>query len=233
MPDTKVQERGKIFSLLASKNPVVIGIDEAGTGALAGPVVAGVVVSATGWQHRLVRDSKQFARTNKSTAHERRIKVVETIIKPQVFYWGYAVLSAEAIDSIGIRNAWVKCLHALVSECLKYYPEATVVIDGNADPGLTLPNLILLPKADILVSAVSAASIIAKTERDKMMIELDGLYGMYQFKKHKGYGTAEHLKAIEQYGPCPIHRQSYKPVREATEAWQTRQQRLETPDLMP
>lgn len=191
----------------------VIGIDEVGYGALAGPLVIGGVVSPAGWTHPLLRDSKAF--DGGTEQKERaRIKVLQELAKseredPSATFYLHSTPSEE-VDRIGVGAARLQAFEAVARAALDGIPEGSglVVIDGN----LRVPGLehACLPKADSFVPQVSAASIVAKVHRDTEMRLLDAQYPGYLFAKHKGYGSTEHQNAILRLGLCPLHRRSYK-----------------------
>jgi ribonuclease HII len=183
----------------------VAGVDEAGRGALAGPVVAGAVVAD--WRQRLpwhgkVRDSKQLTRP----ARER---LYATILADTLSV-GVGVVSSEEIDRIGIAAA---SRHAmlLALESLSVVPQY-VLIDW-----FTLPALRIrqegVPGGDARCLSIACASIVAKVARDRMMDDLDHTYTAYGFASHKGYGTSAHLVLLRKHGVSPIHRMSFRPVR--------------------
>lgn len=228
------EERARIQSLLASRSPWVIGIDEVGMGALAGPVAVGAVVTRVGWAHELVKDSKKFSDGRKATAHQKRLQVLEEIIKPQAeFYYSVKMTSLE-LDELGIRGAWLRCLWAVSTRCLKFFPDAVVVVDGDSIGAVPTPKVLAIPKGDSLVPAVSAASILAKVERDKVMHMAHGIFPAYNFLSNVGYGTKDHMVALEEHGPSPIHRRSYDPIRRLEARWRkTKQPASEMPGSMP
>lgn len=179
----------------------ICGIDEAGRGPLAGPVVAAAVILPAKGRPKGLDDSKQL------TA-EAREKLAEKIRK--VGLVGVGVASVEEIDSLNILRA----SHLAMRRAFEALPQTPVaaLIDGNMAPDLPCPVEWVID-GDALVPLISAASIIAKVERDRMMNELCGQYPGYAFSKHKGYGTPEHQDALKRLGPCAIHRRSFKPVQ--------------------
>ncbi len=214
-------EAARLRSLLASRSEFVIGIDEVGMGALAGPVAVGAVVTRVSWVHELVKDSKKFSDGKKSTAHEKRIKVLEEIIKPQVEFFFHVKMTSHDLDKYGIREAWMRCLWQVSTKCLKFFPDAIVVVDGDFTGAVPTTKALAIPKGDSLVAAVSAASILAKVERDKTMHLAHEIYPAYCFNSNMGYGTSDHMVALEEHGPSPIHRRSYEPIKSMEAKWQT------------
>jgi len=219
---TKVddQEIARVRYLLASRSEWVIGIDEVGMGALAGPVAVGAVVAKLGWAHERVKDSKVYTSGKKATAHEKRLEVLEEIIKPQVEFYCHVKMTSQEIDEFGIQEAWNRCLWVVSTKCLRVRPEAVVVVDGPNAGSVPTPNALAIPQADGLVPAVSAASVLAKVERDRVMHLAHEIYPEYDFLSNVGYGTERHMLALGQHGPCPIHRRSYAPVKKALREWQ-------------
>ena len=169
------------------------GIDEAGRGPLAGPLVmSGVILNApiTG-----LNDSKKLT--------EKKRESLFDIIRENSTYH-IVRFDAAQIDELGISA----CLAAGLREIMAAIPEADYLYDGNSTFGVS--GLATLVKADALIPEVSAASILAKVTRDREMIELSPLYPHYGFAQHKGYGTAMHIEEIRQHGECKIHRKSFK-----------------------
>jgi ribonuclease HII len=179
----------------------ICGIDEAGRGPLAGPVVAAAVILPRRGRPRGLDDSKQLtAETREELALAiRRVGVV-----------AIGVASVEEIDTLNILHA----AHLAMQRAFAALPEQPVaaIVDGNMAPELPCPVECVID-GDVIVPIVSAASIIAKVERDRMMNELCALYPGYLFSKHKGYATPEHQEALRRLGPCAIHRRSFKPVQ--------------------
>ncbi|MES1199610.1 MAG: ribonuclease HII [Pseudomonadota bacterium] len=183
----------------------ICGIDEAGRGPLAGPVVAAAVILPRRGRPKGLDDSKQL------TAEARE----ELALKIRAIgIVGVGVASVEEIDTLNIlRASHLAMVRAF--EALSEVPVAALV-DGNMAPELPCPVECVVD-GDVIVPIVSAASIIAKVERDRIMTELCLQYPGYAFSKHKGYGTPEHQRALAQLGPCAIHRMSFKPVQDARE----------------
>ena len=179
----------------------IAGVDEAGRGPLAGPVVAAAVILKKGAKLKYVNDSKQLS-------EKQREKALEEIKKHAVSI-SIAVSSVEEIDRINIYRATREAMHSAIDK-LSIKPEF-VLIDAMPME-MAIPSLSII-KGDTLSISIAAASIVAKTTRDQYMIEMDKLFPEYQFKKHKGYGTKEHLDLLKLYGPTPIHRKSYEPIK--------------------
>ena len=187
---------------------LVCGIDEAGRGPWAGPVTAAAVI--LGKDHGIsgLTDSKKLS--------EKKREQFEPIIKSQAVAWGLGWASPEEIDALNIRQATHLAMRRAV-EALQLQPSYALV-DGNDMPsGLGCKGETII-KGDLKEPAISAASILAKTARDRLLVEFDSTYPGYGFAGHKGYGTAAHAEALAQLGPCPLHRMSFAPVRKAADA---------------
>lgn len=180
--------------------PGYAGVDEAGRGPLAGPVYAAAVILPERFRLPGLNDSKQL------TAEER-IELAEEI-KVQSC-WSIASASVEEIDRINILWATMLAMRRAIESLDQ--PPAGILIDGNRVPeGFSAEAVV---KGDAKVACIAAASILAKTERDRVMIELAGEYPEYGFDRHFGYSTPEHFKALEVHGPCAIHRRSFAPCK--------------------
>ncbi|MFH1879138.1 MAG: ribonuclease HII [Candidatus Omnitrophota bacterium] len=178
---------------------VVAGIDEAGRGPLAGPVVASaVIVRDTAFDER-IDDSK------KMTQKMRERAFLEILEKCDV---GIGIAGVEEIDGLNIFNATLLAMKRAIFE-LKSIPDH-LLIDGKMRIPVDQPQVFLIKGESVSVS-IACASIIAKVYRDSLMTDLDTMYPQYGFAKHKGYGTREHMDAIRKNGLCPIHRQSFGP----------------------
>lgn len=187
------------------------GVDEAGRGAWAGPVSAAAVILPTNphIQESLsgVCDSKQM------TPRERGIWA--EIIMQKAFIWAVATASSREIDEIGILPATRLAMKRAISQ-LTPAPEH-LLVDAVRLLEFAIPQTSLI-KGDSLVLSIAAASVLAKTYRDGLMLDLDRDFPVYGFARHKGYGTVVHQQALAEYGPCPEHRFSYAPVRAAAAA---------------
>ena len=193
-----VQER-----LLASCGyNLIAGVDEAGRGPLAGPVVVGAVILPIGCHLPLINDSKKLSAKQREELYH--------LIKEVAIDVQYTVIDKETIDQVNIYQATILGMYHTIHQ-LTPQPDA-VLIDAVPLSDLVMPSVSLIG-GDAISASIGAASIIAKVERDRIMLELDEQFPQYGFAKHKGYGTAEHMKALEQYGPCPMHRQSFEPIK--------------------
>ncbi|SMB93876.1 RNase HII [Desulfonispora thiosulfatigenes DSM 11270] len=179
----------------------IVGIDEAGRGPLAGPVVAAAVILPPFFLLEGLDDSKKVS-------EKKRIMLAEEI-KNVAIAWSVALVDEKIIDKLNILEATRHAMKTAL-DSLKVSPDF-VLVDGEANPLITLPQKGII-KGDLNSASIAAASILAKTYRDKLMKNYDKIYPEYGFKVHKGYGTAVHLAALKKYGPCPIHRDSFAPV---------------------
>lgn len=181
---------------------LVAGVDEAGRGPLAGPVVVGAVILPPDCRLKGLDDSKKL------TADQR--EELYDAIKSAAVAVSHAVIGVDDIDSINIYQATVRGMYAAVAG-LAPSPDA-VLVDAVPLRALPVPHQAIID-GDALSASIAAASIIAKVERDRMMYAFDREYPGYGFARHKGYATPEHLAALRRLGPCAIHRQSFAPVR--------------------
>lgn len=182
---------------------LVAGIDEAGRGPLAGPVVAAACILPTRFSILGIDDSKKLT-------PEKRAHLFQKITShPQVIY-GVGIVSVEVIDEINILQATIQAMLNAVN-CLKNQPHL-LLVDGLQLPHASIPCQKIIG-GDALSLCIAAASIIAKETRDRLMIELDRQWPQYGFAIHKGYGTPKHVEALSQFGPCPLHRKSFAPVK--------------------
>ncbi len=181
----------------------VAGIDEAGRGPLAGPVVAAAVILPEGFEADGLNDSKKL-----SPARREKLHALITAEGSGVV-WGLARVEPEDIDSINILKATHRAM-ALAAQSLGVVPSMTL-IDGLPVTGFPYPFRAIV-KGDLKSMSIAAASILAKVDRDRIMLEYAKIYPQYGFERHKGYGTKFHLESLKNYGPCEIHRQSFAPV---------------------
>ena len=179
------------------------GIDEAGRGPLAGPVVAAAVVLDPNRPINGLADSKALK-------HEIRVSL-KNEIQDRSFGWALGFASVEEIDELNILQATLLAMRRAVINL--GVPLDMALVDGNADPGLDCPTKTIV-RGDTKVAAISAASILAKVARDNLMVSASKDYPEYGFDRHKGYGTREHIFALKQYGPSKLHRRTFAPVRD-------------------
>jgi len=188
---------------------LVIGIDGVGLGALAGPIIIAAVVMERDQTIKGVRDSKKVSKN-------RRIDLVHDIDQ-QSLYWIMAQSSSKSIDKYGIRTCNLMCMKWCAKIAMKLYPDALVIVDGTDPvPDIAMSKQRVVIKGDDKFMSVGAASIMAKVQRDKYMVSLSTEWPAYLFHDHKGYGTRDHIHALNKYGPCPEHRMSYEPVKRAS-----------------
>jgi len=177
-----------------------VGCDEAGRGCLAGPVVAAAVWLPEKYDLPNLTDSKVVRKKDRD--------ILRTMIEDQAISFGIGICSPEEIDELNILWASVRAMHKAL-EKIKGTPEI-ILVDGNRfKPFKNWPHRTVV-KGDALVAAISAASILAKTERDRIMEEYHEIYPQYHWKKNMGYPTMEHREAIQQYGVSQIHRKSFR-----------------------
>ena len=194
MPNNLI-ERG-----LGWPQKLIAGIDEAGRGPWAGPVVSAAVILNEKNIPDGLNDSKKLS-------EKKRLSLFSSIYNFHSV--GVGISSIEEIDTMNVLQATFLSMSRAVND-LNPQPEH-VLVDGNLDPGLDFKTDCIV-KGDSASLSIAAASIIAKVTRDNLMIELDGEYPYYCWKKNKGYGTSEHRKALEVYGPCKYHRKSFSPI---------------------
>lgn len=188
----------------------IAGVDEVGRGCLAGPVVAAAVILDPNCPIKGLRDSKKLSAKKRDELAQE--------IKEKALAWSVAAMGPEVIDKINILQATLEAMKAAV-EKLPVEPDF-VQVDGNKLPKWKWLSEAVV-KGDDKVEWISAASIIAKTTRDGYMCKIAELYPQYGFEHHVGYGTAEHIKALKAYGPTPIHRKTFAPVREVIDGLST------------
>ena len=180
------------------------GCDEAGRGPLAGPVVAAAVILPEGYSNPLLNDSKQLT--------ERRRDKLRVEIEREAAAWAVAVVEPEEIDRLNILHASTHAMCVAVQQ-LSQRPEF-LLIDGNRFYNETDIPYECIVKGDAKYMSIAAASILAKTHRDELMVQLHEQYPQYGWDRNKGYPTAEHYQAIEEYGPTPYHRRSFNLYRQ-------------------
>ena len=181
---------------------LVAGVDEAGRGPLAGPVVAAAVILDPANGIPGLDDSKRLS--------PQRREALEREIRERAVSYALARVDVDVIDAINILQATMRAMRDAVSR-LDPAPDR-VLVDGNRCPHLPYPVRAVV-RGDASVAAISAASILAKVARDREMIEMDRRYPEYGFARHKGYGTRTHRSALLRFGPSPIHRLSFAPVK--------------------
>ncbi len=189
---------------LTEGHEFIAGVDEAGRGPLAGPVVTAAVILPSGLELAGLDDSKRINRNLRETLF--------TQIQSTAISWCIEVVGPLEIDRVNILKATLAGMQIAV-EKLDPAPSLTLV-DGNRVPKMS-GEVHAIVGGDHWVPAISAASILAKVTRDRLMREYHAQFPAYGFDRHKGYPTAEHLNRLREHGPCPIHRRSFAPVREA------------------
>ncbi len=181
----------------------ITGVDEAGRGPLAGPVVAAACVIPEDVLIEGINDSKQLTPS-------LREMLYETIISDETIDYGIGIAEAPKIDEINILRATFEAMIAAIA-ALSNSPDY-LLVDGLHLPTQGVPGLAIV-EGDGKSQSIAAASILAKVTRDRIMLKFHEEWPMYGFNQHKGYGTAGHLEAIHKYGPCPIHRMSFEPLK--------------------
>ena len=176
----------------------ICGVDEAGRGPLAGPVVAGAVILPRGCRIMYINDSKQLS--------EKKREELYDIILEQALSWSVGYASPERIDEINILQATYEAMREAVAG-LNPGPDI-LLNDAVTIPGIPIPQVPII-KGDAKSITIGAASILAKVTRDRMMLQYDQLYPEYGFSGNKGYGSAGHVEALKNHGPSPIHRRSF------------------------
>ena len=180
----------------------IAGIDEAGRGALAGPVVAAAVVLPEKFRHRRLNDSKQLA-------PELREQIYSELVSDPQVRWTVGIVDSVEIDRINILRASHRAMRLAIEALID--PPNHVLIDGLPVIPFPLPQTAII-EGDCISLSIAAASVIAKVTRDRMMRDFCAHFPQYCFGQHKGYGTELHLLKLYEFGPCPIHRRSFEPV---------------------
>lgn len=176
----------------------VCGIDEAGRGPLAGPVCAAACILPPDHNISWLNDSKKISPKKREMLYEQ--------IRQEAVAWAAVMVPAQRIDEINILQADYEAMRKAIAQ-LSVKP-AVLINDAVTIPGIDLPQVPVI-KGDGKCISVAAASILAKVTRDRYMIEMDAKYPEYGFAKHKGYGTKQHIAALKEYGPCPLHRKTF------------------------
>ena len=189
----------------SSDSQVLIGIDEAGRGPLAGPVVAGAVALNPRAPIEGLADSKRLTPLKRDRLFDE--------IRRSALAYGIGLADAAEIDKHNILQASLLAMRRAYADTALVADE--VWVDGDKDPGISEPTFTLVG-GDAKLAAISAASILAKVTRDRMMVAYAETYPQYGFDRHKGYPTVLHLARLREYGPCPIHRVSFSPVRDVS-----------------
>jgi len=183
------------------------GIDEAGRGPLAGPVIAAAVILGDGPDWSAVNDSKKLSESKREN--------LAAYIKSHAKAWALGRSEVAEIDRLNILNATLLAMQRAFAELSQ--PTELVLVDGNFSPEFDVLSYAVV-KGDQRVKAIAAASILAKVARDQELRELDQDFPEYGFAQHKGYPSAKHLSALQQHGPCRHHRTSFRPVRECLQS---------------
>jgi ribonuclease HII len=186
---------------------IVAGVDEAGRGPLAGPVVAAAAILPRDFRHKTLNDSKQLT-------PEQRDEIYAELTTNTAIKWAVGVSDVEIIDAYNILRATWRAM-VLALDALPVNPDF-VLVDGLRVPAIRIRQKPIVG-GDAKSFSIAAASVIAKVTRDRMMLQIHEQFPQYNFAQHKGYATPEHLVALERFGPSPVHRKSFAPVRQAVE----------------
>jgi len=181
----------------------IAGIDEAGRGPLAGPVVAAACIWPPDFILAYLNDSKQLT-------PERRDQLFNQITADSRIAYGIGIVSNERIDTINILRATFEAMQIAVKNLPE--PPDYLLIDGSQLPAFDYPVLGIV-RGDAISISIAAASVLAKVTRDRIMQEEAKKWPQYGFEQHKGYGTEQHIEAIRRFGPCPLHRKSFDPIK--------------------
>ncbi len=200
---TLEEERAREYSLMRyereyAADGLIAGVDEAGRGPLAGPVVAAAVILHPGAEILGINDSKKLTEKKREELYPQILERAMAV--------GTGIVSAARIDEINILQATYEAMRKAVGQ-LCFAPDV-LLVDAVTIPGLDIRQVPII-KGDAKSLSIGAASIIAKVTRDRLMREMAEIYPEYGFKGHKGYGTAAHIEALKKFGPCPIHRRSF------------------------
>lgn len=201
-PDIKLEEK-----LWSQGYSLVAGLDEAGRGPLAGPVVAGCVIITSAEQVvPFVRDSKKMTEKKREEAFK--------LITEMSFSFGYGIVSASEIDKVGIQKAVLEAMRIALEVAEEKIGKKVDYIIADGKNISTIPNYKMekITQGDLHHYSISAGSVIAKVVRDRIMYDYAKKYPVYGFEKHVGYGTKQHMDMLKKYGPCIIHRRSFKPI---------------------
>ncbi len=185
----------------------IAGVDEAGRGPLAGPVVAAACTLPEDFFIKKIDDSKRLSPA-------QREEMFATLMAHPGVRYGIGTVEAFMIDQINILQATLQAMAAAIAQ-LNPEPDF-ILVDGDKSPSIPISCQTVIQtviRGDSLSQSIMAAAIIAKVTRDRQMAEYDKQYPQYGFSSHKGYATPEHLAALDKWGPCPLHRESYKPVK--------------------
>ena len=188
----------------------VAGVDEAGRGPLAGPVVAAAVVLPSHWRESGMDERLRDLNDSKQLTEAQRENFFAILTAHPEIRFAIAVVDAETIDRINILQATHRAMNEALAQLQP--PPQHVLVDGRPVKTMRFPQTALV-KGDAKSYSIAAASVLAKVTRDRMLLEFHAQFPNYGFAEHKGYGTPQHLAAIAKFGACPIHRRSFAPIR--------------------
>ena len=209
-PETRIDRFAPERALVQSGATRIAGVDEAGRGPLAGPVVAAAVILPADWIGNGLPPGLEGLNDSKQLTATQRERFFEMLAADGAVRFGIGTVDAGTIDSVNILRATHRAMRDALAQ-LRPAP-GHVLVDGWPVRPLAFPQTALV-KGDTRSFSIAAASVLAKVTRDRLMFEYDRQFPAYGFAEHKGYGTARHLAALHEHGPCPIHRRSFGPLR--------------------
>lgn len=209
-PPNQFQFERELLASGVARIARIAGVDEAGRGPLAGPVVAAAVVFPNAWIESGLPEELSRLNDSKQISESRRAQFFEFLANCDDLDSGIAVIDAEEIDRINILRATHEAMNQALARLAA--PPDHVLVDGLRVDSLSHAQTPIV-KGDSKSFTIAAASILAKVTRDRLMLKHDETFPNYGFARHKGYGTALHLEMLAAHGPCPIHRRSFAPVR--------------------
>jgi ribonuclease HII len=188
----------------------IAGVDEAGRGPLAGPVVAAAAMLPPDWIEDGMPDTLSALNDSKQLSEKQREGFFHQLTNHEAFRYAVAQVQPEVIDTINILQATHRAMNEALSRL--HPPPEHVLVDGREVATMFFAHTAVV-RGDARSYSIAAASVLAKVTRDRLMLELDRLYPAYGFALHKGYGTPDHLAALARHGPCPLHRRSFAPLK--------------------
>ena len=207
----KLSDRFEFERVLWRQNVArVAGVDEAGRGPLAGPVVAATAILPSRWAKTGLPAELANLNDSKQLTEAQREKFFEFLTACAEIEFGIAAVDAGVIDEINILQATHRAMNDALAKLNPLPPHA--LVDGRPVNTLRVPQTAIV-KGDARSYSIAAASVLAKVTRDRLMLEFHAQFPEYGFAEHKGYGTAKHLAAVAKFGPCPIHRKSFAPLK--------------------
>ncbi len=205
---------------MARKQKIIVGIDEVGRGPLAGPVLACAITQIVSHSEGVERPKNLNGRDSKKLSVKQREEIYEILKKDPSVEWGIGRVSEKVIDKINIFQATKLAMQKAILGLEKKVGKRAdmLLIDGNFGIGIKRSQKSII-KGDEKIFLISLASIVAKVERDRLMVKMHQKYPQYGFDRHKGYGTKLHIEMIGRHGPCPLHRQSFAPIKDSRQGF--------------